>query len=134
MTGLIGKIKDWVQDLQEMRIFKIARENCLENRHEQNIESELSGHLRGEQSIEEAIWKAISTEHRSSAWTHDLISSHLFSHSQTPLPQNPSPRLVLGTSAPGGSDTLFWSTCTHVQICTHKCIYKYKVKKNLKIE
>jgi hypothetical protein len=84
MTGLIHKIKDWAYDLQEMcypgNFFRIAREDCLENCLKQNTEKELSRDLQRKQNREKASWKAVSSkEHRLSAWTHDLTSSHWFS-------------------------------------------------------
>ena len=42
---------------REVLIMK--RENCLENKHEQIVERELSGDLQREQNLEKTIWKDV---------------------------------------------------------------------------
>jgi hypothetical protein len=85
MTKLICKIKKQGLFICKrwaiQRIFRIARENCLENCLKRSIEL-----------LESCL------KHRLPAWTHDLTSRHVFCSSQTPLLSEAlsKPRLVLG--------------------------------------
>jgi hypothetical protein len=80
------------------RIFRTARENCLEWGAGEGGEGERERVLavwrppgRADQREEKATWKA---EHRPPAWTHDLTASHLFSDTASSELLS-KPRLVL---------------------------------------
>lgn len=78
MTGLICKTKDWAYDLQKMNYpeiyFQLARENCLEQKIETCLDIS-----RGIITQREQSGKLSQAEHKLTAQTHGLISSHLFS-------------------------------------------------------
>jgi hypothetical protein len=66
MTGLICKILDWTYDLQEMSypeniLFRVSRENCLENYLKQKNRERAVWRSLERAEIREACWKVVSS-------------------------------------------------------------------------